>query len=164
MCKGANWQVDYFYSLILPTALFSRQWSGSISRLPNNYRCWITSDISAGFKPRYEQIRSKTRLPGWNRIWAKFQKFGLGFNSVGLKIFSWPFGLISCWLGLKDSFGFLAFLGLFTLKNFPLKKNITITFLEDQCPRSIVGKIWGILDSNQIFCVIIGNVCTHCTV
>jgi len=56
-----------------------------------------------------------------SEIWPRFKL-------VGLKKCSWPFGLISSWLALRNSFGLLALVWLFYAKKIPLKKNITYPF------------------------------------
>jgi len=46
-------------------------------------------------------------LPGWPFL-GQISKIWLRFKLVGLKNFTWTFGLTSSWLALKNSFGLLA--------------------------------------------------------
>ena len=90
------------------------------------------------------------------------------FENGWTKIFWLPFGLF--WLHLKLA----ALTNLFDLSAL-LKENITFSFISatnlqnvcDKCyirrPHSDVSNIWGMLASKLSFCVITGNMFTHCT-
>ena len=134
--------VDFANRPLLNMAKWQHFQASKQPQVLNNHwhLCWLCTEIRAN-QVEDAVARLASFLSQIPEIWPWFE--------IG-----WPFGLISCWLGLKDSFGFLAFLGLFTLKKFPLKKIITIPFFRqhmrnifvtnailDQCPRSIVGKI-----------------------
>ena len=143
---------------------FLQQISAIVNKLVNFKRCsflciaannrhlwkislWHGCQIGL-FRPNFRNLASFEN--GWTKIfWLPFGLFWLHLKLAGLNKFVWPFGSF-------EGKYYFSFISATNWQN-----------VYDKCyirrPHSDVSNIWGMLASKLSFCVITGNMCTHCT-